>query len=66
MDRDEPRQEWVFIVRVWLEPSGTGPPSLRGSARDVAGGSSVFFTSARDLADYLTLRGTARDPPADG
>jgi len=61
---DELRKQWVYIVRVWLEPSEAGPPSLRGSVRDVAGGPSVFFASTRDLADYITLRGAAGPGPA--
>lgn len=63
MNRGERRTEWVYVVRIWLEPSSTGPPALRGSVRDVAGGPSLYFASARDLADYIALRGAPGPEP---
>jgi len=50
------RKQWVFIVRVWLEPASTGPPALRGSVREVASGAAAYFTSPKDLADFIALR----------
>lgn len=67
MSGEELRNQWVYIVRVWLERTGTGPPAVRGSVRDVAGGPSVFFASARDLADFIALRGApGPDTEAEG
>ncbi len=61
MDAQGAREQRVFIVRVWHEPSAVGPPSWRGSARDLAGGPTAYFASPRDLADFLVLSGAA--PP---
>jgi hypothetical protein len=55
------RKQWVFVVRVWLEPVSSGPPSLRGSVRDVASGAAAHFTSPKDLADFIALRGIVTD-----
>jgi hypothetical protein len=55
------RKQWVYIVRVWLEPATSGPPALRASVRDVTGGAATYFTSARDLADFIALRGGAAE-----
>lgn len=56
----------VFIVRVWHDPDAEGPAALRGSVRDVSGGPDVFFTSARDLADFIALRSRDSIDDQDG
>ncbi len=61
MDDAGRRKQWVFVVRVWLEPASSGPPALRGSVRDVASGAAAYFTSPRDLADFIALRGSVAD-----
>ena len=61
MDEIAVRKQWVYIVRVWLEPASSGPPALRGSVRDVASGAETYFTSLKDLADLIALRGRAAD-----
>ncbi|MEJ2292428.1 MAG: hypothetical protein P8Y05_12040 [Deinococcales bacterium] len=64
MDVGGSRKQWVFVVRVWLEPAASGPPALRGSVRDVHSGTATFFTSLKDLADFVALRGRlAEEPP---
>ncbi len=61
MDDAGRRKQWVFVVRVWHEPASSGPPALRGSVRDVASGAAAYFTSAKDLADFIALRGIVTD-----
>lgn len=65
MDEVGRRKQWVFIVRVWLEPAASGPAALRGSVRDVASGAAAYFTSPRDLADFIVLRGGVTDEGAE-
>ena len=61
MDEVGRRKQWVYIVRIWLEPASSGPPALRGSVRDVASPATTYFTSPKDLADFFALRGGVAD-----
>jgi hypothetical protein len=48
------RREHVFLVRLWLEPSGEpGSSGWRGSAHHAASGRRFHFSSLAQLKRYL-------------
>lgn len=50
------RDERVFVVRMWLEPSVARPRAWRGSVQDVASGNKLFVTAPAEIADFISVR----------
>ena len=59
-------ERWVFVLRIWLEPDGEGPPDrprMRGSVQRVDGAERRQFTSLDQLAACVRdLAGFAGEP----
>lgn len=59
-----PRQEHLFVIRIWEE---TGPQDSvsgwRGLAQHISSGQQVYFTSLRDMNDFMVLK-TGQPPPS--
>ncbi len=60
MGRVGERSQHVFIVRLWWEQDSTGSRQRRGSVEHVASGMRLYFTSLRDLNDFVDQR--SREP----
>lgn len=45
----------VYVVRIWLEPSMSGPGCWRASVNDVGCRETHYFASPRALAAFLQL-----------
>jgi hypothetical protein len=56
-ERVRPRRyERAFVLRVWREEDGTAGTAFRGSIVELDTGQRLFFSSLRDLHDFLSLR----------
>jgi len=47
------RAERSFILRIWLEKSGSGPPALRGTLADLGGRVLGAFGSFETLSQLI-------------
>lgn len=57
MDTMGNRQQHLFIVRVWQEPSQLQPPGQwRGSVEHVPSGQRLYFASMNDLTNFMTFQ----------
>jgi hypothetical protein len=50
------RYERVFVVRVWEEAGALARDGPRGSIHELESGRRFFFSSLRDLHDFLSVR----------
>ncbi len=50
------RPQHLFIVRMWSEAPASGPAQWRGSVEHVPSGQKFYFTSVRDLNDFIALQ----------
>ena len=58
------RQEHLFVVRIWKESDLGGSASgWRGLAQHIASGQQIYFTSLRDMNDFITLKSGLPTPP---
>ncbi len=65
MDRIGERSQHVFIVRLWWEQDRTGSRQRRGSVEHVASGMRLYFTSLRDLNDFVDQHSKEPLPAAE-
>lgn len=47
------RRERLYLVRIWLEPSVTQIPQLRGMVTDVKSGSVRYLTKLCEILDFV-------------
>ena len=50
------RPQHLFIVRMWSESDSPDSIHWRGSVEHIASGQKFYFTSVRDLDDFITLQ----------
>jgi len=51
------RQEHLFVVRIWKESDHQGLGSgWRGLAQHISSGQQIYFTSLRDMNDFIALK----------
>ncbi|GAC1423213.1 MAG: hypothetical protein NVSMB5_16980 [Candidatus Velthaea sp.] len=50
------RNEFLFVVRIWSEPSQAKSDGWRGSVYDVPASQRLYFSTLADLHDFITLR----------
>ena len=50
------RPQHLFIVRMWSEADSPDATHWRGSVEHVPSGQKFYFTSARDLNDFIALQ----------
>ena len=55
------RPQHLFIVRMWSETTDPDPAQWRGSVEHVPSGRKFYFTSVRDLNDFIALQ--IKTPP---
>ncbi|GAB4534567.1 MAG: hypothetical protein Fur0018_24480 [Anaerolineales bacterium] len=54
----------LFILRIWEQTDATGAPShWRGLVQHVESGQKLYFTSMRDLNDFIILKMHQTGPP---
>jgi len=57
MEETAPRQEHLFVIRIWEEAGReNAAPTWRGSAQHVPSGQQLYFASLRDMNDFITLK----------
>lgn len=59
----------IYIVRVWTEPSPSGPGAWRASVLDTSSQERRYFSTPQDLARFLQeVEGirSREDPPGEG
>ncbi len=56
MSEASERSQHLFLVRIWYEPSQATSNSWRGSVEHVPSRQQMYFTSLRDLDDFIRLR----------
>ena len=49
------RPQHLFIVRMWSETDSADSAQWRGSVEHVASGRKFYFTSVRDMNDFIAL-----------
>ena len=49
------RPQHLFIVRMWSEADSPDLTRWRGSVEHVASGQKFYFTSVRDMNDFIAL-----------
>jgi len=49
-------REHVFIVRLWYEPDGEQSAQWRASVEHYPSRQRMYFTTLKDLNDFITLR----------
>ncbi|NOZ51152.1 MAG: hypothetical protein GXP37_14070 [Chloroflexi bacterium] len=65
MNKPTPRQEHLFVIRIWEEAGPQDSASgWRGLAQHIASGQQVYFTSLRDMNDFMVLK-TGQPPPRE-
>jgi hypothetical protein len=53
----------LFIVRIWEQANAEGiNPNWRGLVQHVASGQQLYFTSLRDLDDFIVLKMRQAEP----
>ena len=50
-----PRDDRVFLVRMWREQGSTDQSGWRGSVHDVLIGRRLYLTSPVEVADFITV-----------
>jgi hypothetical protein len=61
------QEQHLFVVRIWQEPGHTALAQWRGSVEHIPSGQRLYFSSLRDLNDFIFLRlGFAPAQPDEG
>ncbi len=56
MNIQHDRQRYLFVVRIWQESNVEQPSVWRGMVEHVPFGQRLYFTSLKDLSDFIALR----------
>lgn len=59
-----PMAQYIYVVRIWREPTADGAGSWRASVSDAQSREKRFFASPRTLAAYLGLEPDALEAEA--